>query len=294
MNENFTAACFAPCSLCPNECGAVRSKTAGLCGANDKIRIAKYYLHPFEEPCISGKNGSGTIFFCGCSLRCVFCQNYEVSNNLTGKEITIEELADVFKYLERAGAENINLVNPTHYVREIARAFELYRPKIPVVYNTHGYEKISTLEIANSFTDIYLPDMKYFSKKVSERYTGKKNYFPVAREAVEFMIKSRKTHINGDKMERGVIVRHLILPLNTNDTVEILKWFAGVREDAYFSLLGQYTPYGNIEKFPELKRRITKREYEKAYNAMIDLGIGNYFVQELSSASEDFIPKWDF
>ena len=301
MNEKFTTenrksapACDLPCALCPNECGAVRSLSKGMCGATDKIKIAKYYLHPFEEPCISGKRGSGTVFFCGCSLRCVFCQNYEVSNNLTGKEITERELAEIFKHLEKAGAENINLVNPTHYVPQIARAFEIYRPKIPVVYNTHGYEKISTLEIASGFTDVYLPDMKYFSEKVSARYTGKKDYFSVASKAVEFMIKSRKSHFNSDMMERGVIVRHLVLPLNTADTVEILKWFSAYKEDAYFSLMGQYTPYGNIENFPELKRRITKREYEKAYNAMIDLGIENHFVQELSSASEEFIPKWDF
>ncbi len=282
------------CALCPNRCNADRTTKKGVCGADNTIKIAKFYLHPFEEPCISGKNGSGTVFFCGCPLKCVFCQNYEVSNNLTGKQITVQELADIFRKLEEMGAENINLVNPTHYVPHIAKAFEIYRPKIPVVYNTHGYELIPTLEIANTFTDIYLPDIKYFSKKVSERYTGRQNYFEVASKAIEFMIKSRKTHIINGMMKQGVIVRHLILPLNTNDTVEIIKWFSTVKEDAYFSLMGQYTPFGNIENFKELQRKITRREYDKAYSALIDSGIEKYFLQELSSASEEFIPSWDF
>jgi len=290
--ENFQI--LKNCRLCPNECGADRNLSFGACGASDKIKIAKYYLHPFEEPCISGKNGSGTVFFCGCGLRCVFCQNYEVSNNLTGKEITVKELAEIFRRLEEMGAENINLVNPTHYVPQIAEAFSLYRPKIPVVYNTHGYEKKETLEIADTFTDVYLPDMKYFSPKVSARYSGRENYFSVAAKAIDFMIKCRKTQFNGEMMARGVIVRHLILPLNTADSVEIIKWFSQYKNEAYFSLLGQYTPFGKIENFKELQRRITRREYEKVYSALLDAGIENYFVQELSSASEEYIPKWDF
>ena len=290
--ENFQI--LKNCRLCPNECGADRNLSFGACGASDKIKIAKYYLHPFEEPCISGKNGSGTVFFCGCGLRCVFCQNYEVSNNLTGKEITVKELAEIFRRLEEMGAENINLVNPTHYVPQIAEAFSLYRPKIPVVYNTHGYEKEETLEAANTFTDVYLPDMKYFSPKVSARYSGRENYFSVAAKAIDFMIECRKTQFNGEMMARGVIVRHLILPLNTADSVEIIKWFSQYKNEAYFSLLGQYTPFGKIENFKELQRRIPRREYEKVYSALLDAGIENYFVQELSSASEEYSPKWDF
>lgn len=284
----------SPCTLCPNTCGAIRAQKAGRCGADDTLKIAKYYLHPFEEPCISCKAGSGTVFFCGCPLGCAFCQNYEVSNNLTGKQITVEELAEIFRYLVGQGAENINLVNPTHYVPQIMRALEIYRPPVPIVYNTHGYERISTLELANSFVDVYLPDLKFFSPKLSARYTGKQDYFEVASKAVEFMIKSRKTQIIDGKMVSGVIVRHLILPLASGDSVEVIKWFARVKGDAYFSLLGQYTPYGKIEQFPELKRKITGREYDRAYNALIESGIENYFLQELSSSSEEFIPKWDF
>lgn len=282
------------CTLCPNKCGVNRTAYRGKCGASEKLKIAKYYLHPFEEPCISGKNGSGTVFFCGCPLGCVFCQNYEVSNNLTGKEITTSELAEIFKELEKDGAENINLVNPTHYVPQIAEAFKIYKPDIPVVYNTHGYELIETLEQANEFTDIYLPDLKYFSPKISKRYTGKEDYFSVASKAVEFMIKCRKTQFNGQMMTSGVIVRHLILPLNSNDSVEIVKWFKENGKGAYFSLLGQYTPYGKIDGFEELQRKITKREYEKVYDAILSANITDCFVQELSSANEKFIPKWDF
>ncbi len=282
------------CTLCPNRCGVDRTLRLGACSSTEEIKIAKYYLHPFEEPCISGQRGSGTVFFCGCPLRCVFCQNFEVSRNQTGKEITVEQLADIFFELEKMGAENINLVNPTHYVPQIAEAFKLYRPNIPVVYNTHGYELISTLEKANEFVDIYLPDVKFFSPKVSFRYTGKTDYFRVASKAVEFMIKSRKTQFNGEMMTSGVVVRHLILPLNTADSIEVLRWFASLRSDAYLSLMGQYTPFGEIDAFPELQRKITKREYQKVYDALLGFGIENHFAQELTSASEEFIPKWDF
>ena len=282
------------CRLCPNECGANRKTRNGLCGGGENVKIAKYSLHPYEEPCISVGKGSGTVFFCGCPLRCVFCQNYEVSNNLTGKEITPRELADIFKRLEDMGAENINLVNPTHYAPQIAEAFGFYRPNLPVVYNTHGYERAETLELANTFTDIYLPDIKYFSPAVSLRYTGKENYFSVASRAVEYMIKSRKTRFIGEKMVSGVIVRHLILPLCSADSVEIVRWFSKVKEGAYFSLMAQYTPYGNIGNFPELQRRITRREYEKVVSAVESFGIDNCFIQQLSSADEAYIPKWDF
>ena len=283
-----------PCLLCPNNCGVDRAVRTGACGSTDRVKIAKFYLHPFEEPCISGKNGSGTVFFCGCPLRCVFCQNYEVSNNLTGKQISIKELADIFRTLEQMGAENINLVNPTHFVLQIAEAFSIYKPNIPVVYNTHGYEKISTLELANGFTDVYRPDLKYFSPRAAKRYTGKEDYFSVASEAVKFMIKSRKTQIIDGMMKSGVIVRHLILPLNTDDSIDIVNWFAQNKGDAFFSLMGQYTPFGKIDDFKELQRKITRREYNKVYTALLDAGIENYFVQELSSASEEFIPHWDF
>jgi putative pyruvate formate lyase activating enzyme len=234
------------------------------------------------------------VFFDGCSLRCVFCQNYELSRVLRGKVITEKELADIFKELEQMGAHNINLVTPSHYSKQIAKAFDIYKPNIPIVYNTHSYETIENLKIINPYVDVYLPDLKFFNSKISKRYTGKENYFEVASKAVEFMIKSRKTQIIDGMMKQGVIVRHLILPLNTDDSVEVVKWFSQFKDDAYFSLMGQYTPFGNIEKFKELQRKITRREYDKVYSALLACNIENYFVQELSSASEEFIPAWDF
>lgn len=284
------------CNRCPNHCNTDREHgIIGACGVDTQIKIAKYYLHPFEEPVISGKNGSGTIFFSGCSLKCVFCQNYELSRNERGKIISPEALANIFKELEQAGAHNINLVTPTHYVDEIIKAFEIYRPNIPVIYNTHSYENLSTLEKIDKYVDVYLPDIKFFSPTASKRYTGKSDYFDVAANSVKFMMQSKKTVIENGIMKSGVIVRHLILPLNRNDSVNILKWFAENKTNgAYFSLMAQYTPYGDCEKYPELMRKITKKEYQSVFNTLNDLNITDCFLQELNSASEKFIPDWDY
>ena len=287
---------FSSCKICPIECGANREKGIGYCGQNDKMKIAKYYLHTFEEPPISGINGSGTIFFCGCSLKCVFCQNYPLSRSQTGKEITPNQLVDVFKELEDMGAHNVNLVTPAHFVYQIAKAFEIYRPKIPVVYNTHSYEKIETLKIIDPYVDVYLPDLKFFSSELANRYTGKSDYFSIASRAIEFMMDSKKTEFfeNG-LLKSGVVVRHMIMPLGVKDSKALLTWFAeNKRNGAYISLMGQYTPFGDNENFPELKRKITAREYERVYEHLLSLGITDYFAQELGSASTSFIPHWDF
>ena len=284
------------CNICPNKCNALRTESnLGRCKATNDIKIAKYYLHPFEEPLISGKNGSGTIFFTGCALRCVFCQNYELSRNLRGKIITPTQLADIFKELEEKGAHNINLVTPSHYASEIIKAFEIYTPKIPVVYNTHGYEDIETLKKLDKYISVYLPDIKFYSAEVSKRYTGLSDYFEVASKAVKFMMNSKKTVIENGLMKSGVIVRHLILPLSSNDSVEIIKWFSENKvNDPYFSLMAQYTPFGDIEKYPELKRKITKKEYQRALNAIENAGITDCFIQDLTSSKEEYIPSWDF
>ena len=283
------------CFSCPNNCGVNRDEKIGVCGESNQLKIAKYYLHPYEEPVISFNKGSGTVFFTGCSLRCVFCQNYALSRNARGKIITPENLADVFKELEDMGADNINLVTPTHFVDEIIKAFEIYKPKIPVVYNTHGYESIENLKKIDKYVDIYLPDIKFFSPIVSKRYTGKSNYFEVASSAVKFMFDSKKTVIENGKMLSGVIVRHLILPLNKNDSIEIIKWFKqNSIKGEYLSLMAQYTPFGEIDAYPELKRKITKKEYDSVLNTLFDLDIKNVFIQQLDSASEKFIPSWDF
>ncbi|MGN0818849.1 MAG: radical SAM protein [Christensenellaceae bacterium] len=282
------------CSLCPNACNVDRTENLGYCKTSDKLKIAKYSLHPYEEPPISGKNGSGTIFFTGCSLRCVFCQNYDVSRNNLGKEITVKELGEIFKKLEDMGAHNINLVNPTHYSLKIIQALDLYRPKIPIVWNTHGYEKVETLKTIDDYVDIYLTDFKYCSSKVSVRYTLKSDYFEVAKAALDFML-NKKPVIEDGLMKRGVIIRHLILPLNTSDSVAILEYLKSVmRNGAYLSLMSQYTPFGEIDNFPELKRPITKREYNKVFEKLCELDFQNVFLQDDSSSSQKYIPDWDF
>ena len=283
------------CKLCPVECGANRLTGVGACGVGG-LRIAKFYLHPFEEPCISFKNGSGTIFFCGCNLRCAFCQNYEVSRAERGKAITPQELADIFKILEDKGAENISLVTPSHFVPYLVAAFELYRPKIPVVYNTGSYEKIDTLQRIDPYIDIYLPDMKFYSSSLSKRYLGKEDYFDIASQAVAFMANAKPLKITGDgKMLSGCIVRHLVMPLCTADSKAVLKWFASeLPQRTYLSLMSQYTPFGKIQSFPELSRPITKREYQAVVDAALDLGIENLFAQARDSSNQRYIPSWDF
>ena len=283
------------CKLCPVECGANRLENAGACGVSG-LHIAKYYLHPFEEPCISFKNGSGTVFFTGCNLRCAFCQNYEVSRAERGKAITPQELADIFKALETMGAENVSLVTPSHLIAYLLPAFEIYKPKIPVVYNSSGYEKIDALKRIDPFIDVYLPDMKFYSPTLSKRYLGKENYFDVASEAVEFMANSKPLKMTDDgKMLSGCIVRHLVMPLCTADTKAILKWFKrSLPSDTYLSLMSQYTPFGKIDGMPELSRPITAREYNAALDTADELGITNLFAQERKSSNEKYIPEWDY
>ena len=282
------------CKLCPVECGADRTKGVGACGVSD-LRIAKYYLHPFEEPCISFEKGSGTIFFTGCNLRCPFCQNFEVSRAQRGKKITASQLADIFKELEELGAENISLVTPSHIIPYLTEAFALYKPKIPVVYNTGGYEKVRTLEYIDPFVDIYLPDLKFYSPTLSKRYLGKEDYFDYASEAVAFMAKKELRMREDGKMLSGCIVRHLVMPLCTADSKSILRFIKReLPESTYVSLMSQYTPFGNTEGYPELSRKITAREYDAVVDEAFALGLKNLFVQERKSSGEKYIPTWDF
>lgn len=282
------------CKLCPVECDANRVNGAGACGVSS-LRIAKYYLHPFEEPCISFEKGSGTIFFSGCNLRCAFCQNYEVSRAKRGKEITERELADIFKELEDMGAENISLVTPSHLIAYLVRAFEIYKPKIPVVYNTSGYDKIDVLKYVDPYVDIYLPDVKFYSAALSKRYLGKEDYFDIASEAVSFMAKKPLKMTESGKMLSGCVVRHLVMPLCASDSKSILKWFAReLPKDTYLSLMSQYTPFGKIDGLPELSRRVTAREYDSVVETAFALGIDKLFIQERDRDGKQYIPKWDF
>lgn len=281
------------CTLCPVSCGADREKNAGACGTK-ALTIAKYYLHPYEEPPISYQNGSGTVFFCGCSLKCVFCQNYELSRAQRGKSVTPKELADIFLSLEETGADNINLVTPDHVSNLIAEALSICKPKIPVVYNTGGYCKVEALKEIDPYIDIYLPDLKFCSSDLAERYTGRRDYFEYAKKAVAFMAQ-KPVVWDGDKLVSGIIVRHLILPSATSDSLKILDFLKEtLPDDAPVSLMRQYTPMGDIEGYPELNRRITAREYKRVLDYARILDFKTVYTQDKSSAEKDFIPKWDY
>lgn len=280
------------CNQCPIGCGADRDKNVGACGVQG-LKIAKYYLHPFEEPPISYSAGSGCIFFCGCSLKCVFCQNFPLSRNERGLKIDKFRLADIFKELENRGADNINLVNPTHYLRDIMGAIEIYRPKIPIVYNTHGYETAESLKIADSFVDIWLPDLKFIDPALAGRYTARPDYAKFALPAIEFMAKKPLVEENG-KMLSGCIIRHLVLPLAAYDSIEVVKFVASFKDSVYFSLMSQYTPCGDIKNLPELQRRITRREYQKVVSAVEEQGLKRVFLQDFDSAQSAYVPQWDY
>lgn len=293
MNDEMTPL-LENCTLCPVACGANRNVGAGACGVSG-MKIAKYYLHRFEEPCISFEKGSGTIFFAGCNLRCAFCQNYEVSRAQRGKSVSPEQLADIFKELEDMGAENVSLVTPSHLIAYLVRAFRIYKPKIPVVYNSGGYEKIDALKRIDEYIDIYLPDMKFYSPTLSKRYLGKEDYFDVASEAIAFMAQKPLTMTPQGKMLSGTIVRHLVMPLCVSDSKALLRWFKNsLPERTYLSLMSQYTPFGKIESFPELSRPVTAREYAAVESEAFALGIENLFLQQRDSSGRAYIPAWDF
>lgn len=284
------------CNICPRKCNIDRSKHAGYCGMTDTVKIARAELHFWEEPCISGDRGSGTVFFSGCPLKCVYCQNNDISSGGFGKEISVERLAEIFKELEEKGAHNINLVTPTHYSEEILEAFSVYKPKIPVVYNCSGYESIETLKKFKDIVDIYLTDIKYFDSDVSLKYSKAEDYFAVASEAVREMISQKPENIfdkNGI-MQKGVIIRHLVLPLNLTQTRKIFEWVKNeFSEDVIISLMSQYIPMHKASEFKEINRKITAREYDKALSIIEELGFENVFIQELSSSKEAFIPPFN-
>lgn len=282
------------CTVCPNNCKVDRDTKAGGCGVTNQIKLAKYALHFYEEPVISGENGSGAVFFSGCSLNCAFCQNYELSHKARGKEFSIDGLATIFKELEEMGANNINLVNPTHYSLQIVKALDKYRPNIPIVWNTHGYETLQNLSIIDPYVDIYLPDLKYYTPSRARRYTKKENYFECAKDAISFMLNAKKPVMENGLLKRGVIVRHLVLPENTDDSIKILEFLRPIIGDNYLSIMSQYTPFGSIENLKELNRKITRREYQKVVDKALSLGFENLFLQDFTSSGEEFIPDWDY
>lgn len=285
------------CELCPRSCRVERSIQKGRCGVGDEITVARAARHMWEEPPISGSRGSGTVFFSGCNLGCVYCQNYEISHGAKGKSVTSQRLGEIFRELEAAGVHNINLVNPTHYADKIAGVLKKEKPSVPVVYNSSGYEKVSTLAMIEGLVDIYLPDLKYISDERSAKYSGAGDYFAFASKALLEMKRQCPENIfDADGiMQKGMIVRHLVLPQNTNQSVKILEWIAeNLGTDTIISIMSQYTPCGKADDFSELSRRITRREYEKVVFAAEELGFKSIYTQDYDSASESFIPDFDF
>ena len=284
------------CNSCPRKCSINREKTTGFCGVGDHFKIARAALHFWEEPCISGKDGSGTIFFSGCNLRCVYCQNRKISSGCFGKEVSDERLIEIMDELVEQGANNINLVTPSHYAFRIAELLRKKKPSVPVVYNTSGFDSIEALKSLDGLVDIYLPDFKYISPDRAEKYSKAKAYPDIVLDAIAEMKRQQPENVfyeNGI-MQKGVIIRHLVLPKNTNQSIEILKNIAkNFGKDTCISLMSQYTPCGELENYPELRRKITEREYEKVVSYAFDLGFKNVFVQDKDSATEDFIPGFN-
>ena len=288
------------CTICPHKCGIDRTKYIGRCKSTDKVKIALYSIHNFEEPCISGEKGSGTIFFSNCNLNCVFCQNYEISQQGRGKEIEIEELAEIMLKQQEKGVENINLVTPTSYSLQIKEAIIIAKEKglkIPIVYNTNGYENVETLRELEGLIDIYLPDLKYYYDSLGKEFSKVDNYFEIATNAIKEMYRQVGSPILNEKgvMQKGLMVRHLILPNNIENSKRCLKWLKeNFNDKIYISLMAQYFPTYKAKEISEINRKLTPKEYEEIENYLYDLDIENGYIQELGEHEEEYVPKWEY
>lgn len=293
----------SPCNLCPRECMADRKNgQKGYCLSDDRIFIARADLHMWEEPCISGKCGSGTVFFSGCNLRCVYCQNYEIAAGQRGKLVSVSELAEIFLILQKKGAANINLVTPDHYVLQIAEAVVTAKEKgllLPIVYNGSGYEKRDVIRKLSGIVDIFLTDFKYMDGLLAEKYSKAPDYPSVASEALDEMVKITGEPVFDENhmMQKGTIVRHLLLPAHKKNAKDVIRYVYETYGDrVYISLMNQYTPFERLKKdseYKELCRKVTKREYQTVVDYAIDLGVRNAFIQEGDTAKESFIPEFD-
>lgn len=288
------------CKLCPRSCGADRaSGSAGFCGALKTVRTARIALHYWEEPCISGESGSGTVFFSHCTMKCVFCQNYDISTRNKGRDITIESLADSFLSLQEQGANNINLVTPTHYVPQIKKALDIARKiglVLPIVYNTSGYETVETIKSLKGYVDVYMPDFKYFNNKYAIKYSSAPNYFEIASEALSEMVKQAGKPVFNNKgiMTKGVIVRHLMLPGLMLDSKHVMDYLYNTYgNNIFISLMCQYTPLPHVKKFPELDRCIDMKKYSTLVDYCANRGMEQVFIQSEESAQESFIPSFN-
>lgn len=295
------------CSICPRQCNIDRSISKGFCGEFDTVRLARAALHYYEEPSISGTNGSGAIFFSGCNLKCVFCQNESIANNNTGLEVSTDKLADIMLDLQNQNAHNINLVTPSHYIYQIKEALILAKERgltIPIVYNSSGYELASSIKELDGLVDIYLPDFKYMDDELAIKYSKAPNYSEYAKEAIKEMYRQVGSPKLDDLglMKKGVVVRHLLLPLGVNNAKKVVSYlYDTYKDDIYISIMNQYTPMADTpsmqsvsQLYPELFRKVTKREYNRLIDYVLSLNIINAYFQEGDTASDSFIPDFDY
>lgn len=291
---------YENCLLCPRKCGINRSTgQTGVCGVSSEVKVARAALHYWEEPCISGKRGSGAVFFSGCSLHCVFCQNREISDGKAGKLISKERLSDIFMELADKGANNINLVTPGQYIPDIVWAVNDAKSrgmKLPIIYNTSGYENVTELKLLEGIVDVYLPDFKYMDSTLSARYSRAKDYPSVAKQALSEMVRQQPDVVIDDAtglIQKGVIVRQLLLPGHVNDAKAVLKYLYDTYHDhVYISMMSQFTPIA-LKDYPEINRTVTRREYERLVDYALEIGITNAFIQEGDVAKDSFIPAFD-
>ena len=285
------------CNICPRNCNVDRTSQMGFCSVDDSIRVSKAMLHHWEEPCISGENGSGAIFFSGCNLRCCYCQNYKISTQTFGKDITIEHLANIMISLQEQGANNINLVTPTHYTDKIIQTLDICKHKIniPIVYNCGGYEKLDTLKELRNYVDIYLTDFKYYSSEMSKMYSKCEDYFKVTSKAILEMYHQQNELVYKDNiLQKGLIIRHLVLPTGRHDSISILEWLSNNLDVSKFllSLMSQYTPNENCKNYPKIDRRTSTFEYNSVLDKAIELNFKGY-MQDRRSAKSEYTPNFN-
>ena len=288
------------CEICPHKCKIDRTKNqVGRCKSKDTVKVALASIHNFEEPCISGRNGSGTVFFSNCNLSCEFCQNYEISQQGLGKEISIERLAEIFIEQQSRGADNINLVSPTSYAVQIIEAIKIAKNnglKIPIIYNTNGYENIETLKLLEGYIDIYLPDLKYAENDLAKKYSKIENYFEIATSAIKEMYRQvgKNEYDENGIIKAGIIIRHLILPNHTENSKKVLKWIAeNMPKNITVSVMAQYFPTYKDKEIKDINRKITKYEYQKIENYLYSLDLENGYIQEMGNNEEIYVPKWE-
>ena len=288
------------CEICPHKCKIDRTKNqVGRCKSKDTVKVALASIHNFEEPCISGRNGSGTVFFSNCNLSCEFCQNYEISQQGLGKEISIERLAEIFIEQQSRGADNINLVSPTSYAVQIIEAIKIAKNnglKIPIIYNTNGYENIETLKLLEGYIDIYLPDLKYAENDLAKKYSKIENYFEIATSAIKEMYRQvgKNEYDENGIIKAGIIIRHLILPNHTENSKKVLKWIAeNMPKNITVSVMAQYFLTYKAKEIKDINRKITKYEYQKIENYLYSLDLENGYIQEMGNNEEIYVPKWE-